>query len=401
MAGLQPSEAGMARVLEGRAHAEAADFAAAETTFRALLDEARDRHDGDHAIAMQSLITLYGRGGRYLEAHLLARRLADAGRAAEDDKVLAFALGAVCGALSQLDLVEPLGHALADLRVVLDRVEEPYTNLELEYHAAAGVHARGSNDFPRARDHMTAYRQMLQDQDVEDVFRWALLMGQAQLAFHEGNPMLARHLVDELGGGEKTPPFHRLKELALAAGVHAALDEPEAAREAAREALGILESVQEQSGLASGRIHEGSVLADTLEAMGEYDLAARVHDLVAAAVLLRLQQVDQCTRELPELGLDDEETTAVLTRFRQQFVRGQRELLRRVAALFDSRGDAFVQSLIEDAAPDGLVAICAWCESVRPADGRWLPIGHFIPREASFQVTHAICPGCAARMEVV
>ena len=145
MAGLQPSEAGMARVLEGRAQAEAGDFAAAETTFRALLDEARDRHDGDHAIAMQSLITLYGRGGRYLEAHLLARRLADAGRAAEDDKVLAFALGAVCGALSQLDLVEPLGHALADLRVVLDRVEEPYTNLELEYHAAAGVHARGSN----------------------------------------------------------------------------------------------------------------------------------------------------------------------------------------------------------------------------------------------------------------
>lgn len=398
---LAPTDAFKARVLEGRALAEGGDFAAAERHFRGLLDEARDAHAGDHVLAMQSLITLYGRGGRYLEAHMLARRIAERARAAEDDVVLAFALGAVCGALSQLDLVEPLGRALGDLRVVLDRAPTPYVNIELEYHAAAGVHARVSEDFNRARDHMTAYRKLIQEADVEEVFRWALLMGQAQLAFHEGNHILAKHLVHELGGGEKTPPFHRLKELALAVGVHAALAEVPEAQAAAAEALGILESVREQSGLASGRIHEGSILALELEGMGEFDLAAQVYDLVAEAVLIRLRQVDECTRELPELGLDDEESIAVLARFRQQFVREQRQLLRRVAELLASRGDAYVHGLLERSAPDGLVAICAWCESVRPSDGRWLPIGHYIPREGSFDVTHAICPTCAARMDVV
>lgn len=397
----EPSARFRERVLEGRALAERGDFHAAESHFRGLLDEARGTHDGNHVLAVQSLITLYGRGGRYLEAHVLARRLAqrarDAGAGAA--RVHAFALGAVCGALSQLDLVEPLGHALADLRAVLDAAPEPYLNLELEYHAAAQVHARVSGDFERAREHVTAYRRLVQDADVEAVFRWALLMCQAQLAHHEGNHILARHMLDELGGGEKTPPFHRLKELALGACVYAALEENAEARRAAEEALRILESVRQEPGLASGRIHAGSVLATELERLGEFDLAAHVHDLVAAAVLIRLRQVDECTRELPELGLDDDDSTAVLARFRQQFVREQRELLRRVAALLASRGDAYVQSLLERSAPDGLVAICAWCESVRPSDGRWLPIGHFIPREGSFDVTHAICPGCAARME--
>ena len=124
MSALEPTPAFQARVLEGRALAEAGDFDGAEGQFRALLAESRlDGHEGNHIRAVQSLITLYGRGGRYLEAHMLARRLAQrAGEhGADGDAALAFALGAVCGALSQLDLDEPLGRALVDLRAVLDR----------------------------------------------------------------------------------------------------------------------------------------------------------------------------------------------------------------------------------------------------------------------------------------
>ena len=399
MSALAPTEEFHARVLEGRGLAESGDFEAAERHFRGLLEEARGRHDGNHVLAMQSLITLYGRGGRYLEAHMLARRVAQRAREAgpEADIVLAFGLGKVCGALSQLEVREPLGRALADLREVLDRAPTPIRNTELEYLAAAGVHARLCEDFVRVRQHLTAYRELIQQADVENVFRWALLMSRAQLAYHEGDHHVARQLVDDLGGGEKTPPFHRLKELALSVGVFSKMGDVDQARSAAREAIAILESVREQSGLASGRIHEGSILALALENLGELDLAARVYDLVAAAVLIRLRQVDECTRELPELGLDDDESAAVLVRFRQAFLGEQRELLRRVAHLLESRGDSHVEDLLARSAPAGMVAICAWCESVRPSDGRWLPLGHYIPREGTFDVTHGICPPCADR----
>jgi hypothetical protein len=399
MSALAPTDEFRARVLEGRALAESGDFRAAELHFRALLDEARDRHAGNHVLAVQSLITLYGRGGRFLEAHMLARRIAqrarDAGPAA--DTVLAFALGAECGALSSLELVEPLGAVLEELRAVLDRSTTVRLNMELEFHAAAGVHARGRGEFERAREHLAAYRQLVRDADVEEVFRWALDMAEAQLAHHEGDHRAARELAARFGAGEKTPPFHRLKELALSVGVLGRLGETEAARAAAEEGVAILESVREQEGLASGRIHEGSILGRELERMGALDLAERVYELVAAAVMIRLRQVDECTRELPELGLDDAESAAVLACFRQQFLREQHELLRRVADLLTARGDAYVQRLLERSAPAGMVAICAWCESVRPSDGRWLPLGHFIPREGSLDLTHSICPPCAAR----
>ncbi len=401
-AGLQPTDGFLARVVEGRALAEQGDFRASEEHFRALLDEAREEHAGNHAMAMQSLITLYGRGGRYLEAHMLARRLAQ--RAREEgpaaDKVLAFALGAICGALSQLDLDQPLGEALSDLRTVLDRAPVPLTNLELEYLAAAGVHARGRGDHELARRHWSEYRRIVQETEgLEQVFHWAMTMGGAQLAYHEGNYPLARHLVGQLGAGSETPPFHRLKELALTVSVHAALGERDEARPLAREALDILRFVKDEEGLASGRIHEGAVLARELERLNEWGLAASAYDLVAAAVLIRLRQVDACTRELPELGLDDAESSAVLGRFRHQFVREQQVLLRRVAAVYEARGDEFIQSLIGRGAAEGFVSICAWCESVRPEDGRWLPLGHFIPRDGTFDVTHAICPPCADAMQ--
>jgi len=400
MSAQAPTDDFRERVLEGRRMAESGDFQAAEGHFRMLLDETRDRHAGNHVLAMQSLITLFGRSGRYLEAHVLAqgiaRRAREIGR--EADVELAFALGAICGALSQLELFEALGAALADLRAVLDRAPTSRLQTELKYHAAAGTHARGCGDFERARTHQSAYRRLVEDADVEDVFHWSLLMGQAQLAYHEGDHARARRHLAELGDGDTTPMFHRLKELSLSVGIFAKLGQTNEARAAAHEAVTILESVREQSGLASGRIHEGSLLAGSLEQLGELDLATRVYDLVAEAVLIRLRQVDECTRALPELGLDDDESAAVLAHFRQRFLVEQRQLLRRVANLLTSRGDDYVQALLARSAPAGMVAICAWCESVRPSDGRWLPIGHYIPREGSLDLTHTACPRCAARV---
>ena len=191
-----------------------------------------------------------------------------------------------------------------------------------------------------------------------------------------------------------TPPFHRLKVLSNRVAIHVALGDRDRARQEAREVLAVLESVQDEPFLASDRIHQGTEIAATLERLGELDLVQRVYDLVAAAVMIRLRQVDDCMRTLPELGLADPESTLVLTGFRKQFLSQQHALLQRVAKVFESRGDAYVRSLLATS-HESLIAVCAWCECVRPSEGRWLPIGHFIPREADLKVTHGICPTCA------
>lgn len=400
---MQPTDAFQARVLEGRSLADGGDFVAAERHFRALLDEVRGAHAGDHLLAMSSLITLYGRAGRYLEAHLLARQVAQTARKAgpQGDRRQAFALGAICGALSQLHLDQALAPALSDLREVLDRQSEWLPGFELEYHCAAGSLAAAQEDLPLARHHVHAYRRTIEGTEgMEPVFAWALAMAEARLAFVEGKPEEARRVLARLGKDVVTPPFHNLHQLPLAVSIHVALGEREAALRYAGEAIEILESVEEESYLASSRIEYGTELANQLESLGELDLAHRVYGLVAAAVMIRLRQVDECMHGLPELGLSDPESTAVLAGFRRQFLKEQGALLQHVAEVLEARGDRYVRLLLASSAPAGHIAICAWCESVRPSEGHWLPIGHFIPRCGSLQVTHGICPSCAENMHV-
>ena len=44
-------------------------------------------------------------------------------------------------------------------------------------------------------------------------------------------------------------------------------------------------------------------------------------------------------------------------------------------------------------AVEQLLAICAWCRSVRNADGTWIPLHDFVA--GSVLVTHSMCPECA------
>lgn len=398
---LQPAEAFQARVLEGRGFAERGDLAAAEGLFRRLLDESRDVHAGNHARALASLVTLYGRAGRYLEAHVLARRLAALATAVglASDTTLAFALGKVCGALSQLRLTEPLGEALGELREVLDRLPARPANVEMEYHITAGTYASSVGDIPGARRQVEAYRATVTGVAVpEAVYRWALSMADARVALLEGRPGHARAELERLGGDVPSPPFSRLHELVLGVEVYQALGDGARARALADDALGLLASVQDEAFQAADFVYQGGRLTRALEAMGEVGLAARAYDLLAAAVLINLRQVDACMRELPELGLGDAASRAVLTGFRKQFLHEQHNLLERVARLLaPPRADA-ARYLLTGNAPEGWIAICAWCECVRTPDGAWLPIGHFIARHGALNVTHGICPACASAL---
>ncbi len=398
---LTPTPEFQARVVRGRELAERGEFEAAEAAFLALLAQARGSHAGDHARALASLATLYGRAGRFLEAHALASRLAGLARAhgAAADGTLAFALAKVCGSLSQLHQVGPLREALAELRRVLDRHAAPLPNLELEYHVAAAARATTTGELASARAHVEAYRRALHASGAPaEVYRWALTMAEGRLLVREGRAEEALRVLAGLGAGTTVPAFAPLHGFVLEVEVHVALRRRPAALEAAGRALDVLASIDRAPYLAAGVVHQGNLLAQALEACGEDALARRAYDLMAAAVLVNLRQVEACVRLLPELGLADDESRATLGRFRKQFLREQRTLLGRVAALL-SRGPGFeARALLTLPGREAFVPVCAWCESVRSASGAWLPLGHYVPREGPFELTHGICPGCAVRL---
>lgn len=396
---LEPTAEFRARVLAGRSLADRDDFEGAERSFRGLLGEARGRHAGNHALALRSLMTLYGRGGQYFEAHLLARRLAAlALEAGGHNDTMAFALAGECGALAKLELLEPLAAALPAFRGVLDRAAQPLHGLELAYHSAAGTLAMQRGDISRARHHVASYRRTLEEAPaLEAIYSWSLTMAEAHLAFQDGHPAIALRILDRVRSRQLTPPFRRLGELQLVIASHIAVGWLEAARKPTEEAIAIVEAVGDRSYSASDCIHEGQRIAREVERLEAWDLVQRLEAGVAAAVLVRLREVDRCMRDLPELGLDNAQSSAVLAGYRRQFLQEQKALLARVAALLSAHEGGAVRTLLAHPLAPDHVAVCAWCESVCPGEGRWLPIGHFIPREGSLRVTHGICPTCATR----
>ena len=46
---------------------------------------------------------------------------------------------------------------------------------------------------------------------------------------------------------------------------------------------------------------------------------------------------------------------------------------------------------------EDLLPMCAWCRSIRQADGTWQPLHAFVT--TTIPVTHSLCPSCAQGME--
>ena len=47
---------------------------------------------------------------------------------------------------------------------------------------------------------------------------------------------------------------------------------------------------------------------------------------------------------------------------------------------------------------EGLLPMCAQCKAVREDDGTWLRVDAYVIKHTSVNVSHGICPDCAARL---
>lgn len=142
-------------------------------------------------------------------------------------------------------------------------------------------------------------------------------------------------------------------------------------------------------------------LAETLVATRHEAEARRAYDAAAAASLARLAELDRFTRTFPSLVRLAPDDRAALEAFRVRSADRHRALAAPLARLLEAavRAGHPVASLLHN--EHGLTTVCAWCQRVRLADGRWLTVQQFLPLAPTgdWPLTHGICEECRPALE--
>ncbi len=395
-----PTRAFLQGIVFGRKLAEQGELQGAERVFLNALASVRGRRDGDEVLALRSLITVYGRTGRYFESLILGRQLADLTRVPGAEEHLVHAYGGICGALNRLYMVELLGTELDEMKALLRRVSGSARHvLEKAYHESGAAHAIHVRDVDRARDHLAGFRRaMATDVEPTEEDRFVAMTCEAEIALLEGDAPRAIGTIEQIGRTD-LPPERRLQIIPRWIRAALATGDTRCAAERAREGMALLEAIAREPFRCSDRIEQGAQIARFLAGELEMrDAAQEAYDLVAGAVLTRIAQLDQAVHNLPALGSADAAYTDELISHRKRFVAEQHALMVRVAKFMRERGHALDRDRLGKGMPDGFVAVCAWCGRVCPEPDTWIPVGQFVPRNTGPRITHTMCPTCAERV---
>lgn len=126
------------------------------------------------------------------------------------------------------------------------------------------------------------------------------------------------------------------------------------------------------------------------------DDAARAWHVAADAAFARLVELDGAASRLRAMAPPTPDDLDALGAYRLRFVESHHQVLvplrMRVAA-------AAATGRLPDWAfspADGMVLVCAWCQSVRSDEGEWRPVGHLIHGATALPITHGACPRCLA-----
>ena len=366
----------------------------AESLFRAALAETAGTGSETETRACLNLGTLYGILGRCLEALLLYRHGLAIVQAQGLGLPSIIYLANIGGIYVQLGLHGRLPRVLARIeRILLTLPEgesaagERYAAWQRYEVAAWEGDALGAR---RALDHIR--REFGGDEDPR--VRCAVREIESHELAQQG---YLEEAIERLDAALQQPELTTASHLDLLCQKALRLEEgglrAEGADVAAK-ALDLLERDADSEALNEETIKVGKVLARLLSGAGGHEEARRAYDLVAAAILRRLHQLDACVHDLPDLGILDAADRAWIGDLRRDFEVEQDELRSRVLRLLEEarrRGGSPLHGLDGG---DELVRICAWCGMVRSHQGRWVPMRQYLPEDEHLRVTHTICPAC-------
>jgi tetratricopeptide (TPR) repeat protein len=388
-----------AEILRGQAAADAGRLEEAEDLFLALLRRERGTGSRTERFVCLCLARIYAQQRRGFEALCLSRAAADLARKAGDAWDLCIARARTCYALQVLDDGERLVPAVEELDRALDAVP-PATGRPLRY----GVWMFRTENALSVGDAAGARRALRGLLGLADAA--GRLPGDPRQPLHldaetlllEGKP---REALDRIAALRTLPLYLESSEIIvnhLEARCRAAAGEPEVARRIVESNLDALEAEPEPDpfGIAY-RITWATASARLLREFGApAEEVCRAHDLAAGWVIRRIVEIDRTIEALPELDGVAPEDLQTLTAHRHRFLRAQGDILGRVADLY---GDSPPPGLAHGRTGDeeGYFHACAWCRRVRTSDGRWLPIGEFLPDDRRLRISHGICDACRER----
>lgn len=384
------------RERSSQAHAmvHAGDLGGAEAVLVDILHAVRGTPDQEIR-TLQNLTSVFGRTGRMLESLILGTWMVDLARATGDEVGEVKGLSATCIGRYGLFVGADIGDDLDRLEALLNEHVDVEANpgLHMEHRYASFGHALERGELDTAATQIESFWQLAQGLQKESGFAECVYLGsRAHLAMQQGDPEAALRHLDELEQKDVAEAYHGPELSVLRVRARAAAGDHRRARREADAAIAVLETAPEAS--LSDVIHYGGQLAGTLAtALDDLEAARRVYDIVATATFQRIRQVDACAERLPELALRGSRD-ADLVRYRKAFVLRQHELTKRVGAMFRASDGLELRRLLDIAEDREFIPICAWCESVRTEDGRWMGIGHLVPRAEGVDITHGLCPTC-------
>ena len=368
-----------------------------ERWYRAVLAEPEGRHDDLWRRSCVNLAQQYRLQGRLLEALVLAGRAADVAREAGDDIALAAAYMHRCAVLFAVGDRERYAAELTSFGLALERAEghphHPMLALLLTGYRAQLADLTGAIEEGLAL--YETFDRMAANLPGAETFRSEAWIYHARLLTRAGDFERAGALLLEARrervDASLSPVELEFECLRLAQAQRGAVRSlPQA-----RALLRLLDDENEAIG-AGMRFDFGARMARLLrDEEGAGGIVREALELASQAALERILELDRRIEALPAEAEASPADHAVFAAWRTRFQVEHEVLLATIAEHLHA-GEADAAQLLVD---DGWIAVCAWCQRVRTAETRWLPLGSFLPRGDQVQLTHTICPPCRARAQ--
>ena len=381
-------------VAAARVAERAGDRALAVARLREVTVAARGSGGRAERAAWSNLAWLCVNDGREAEALLAARRAQALMRAAGDpwgEAVVLDLLGHLYGWAEDRASVVATADALDALRDRVGRERARSLRSIVARHRAVACHLEG--------DAEAALRWVDAAADDLDSSAFPGLVGGLWLL--RVDVLLDARRADDvaalLRAGPPPSTAGQVERLVVEARLALATGAPEADAAVAR-ALEHVESRARGAPPPARQLRAAVEGATALRGLpGGEALVTRAYDAAAGAALERLVELDAFRRGLePAAGVAPEDLR-LLDDLRQRLLRDHAALAEAVARRLDAPGgDGPLVTHLD--ARDGLVCVCAWCQRVRGADRRWLPVQQFLPLVpwGRLSVTHGLCEECAA-----